>query len=87
MKVRDKMYKRNYQQELQQQMSEFKERQNKMWNEMSDREMAINMKPLMAYENMDRDIGNKMVPGFNQEIAKQSHGRYQKKFDQTQLND
>jgi len=51
-------------------MSEFKERQNKMWNEMSDREMAINMKPLMAYENMDRDIGNKMVPGFNQEIAK-----------------
>lgn len=34
------------------------------WNEMSDREKQINKKPLNAYEAMESDTHNKMLPGF-----------------------
>jgi hypothetical protein len=44
-------------------MEDFKERELKKYNEMSEKERLLNTKPLAAYENMQNDINSKLIPG------------------------
>lgn len=45
-------------------MEDFKDREKRKFNEMSEKEKQLNLKPLMAYETMDAESYNKMLPGY-----------------------
>lgn len=59
-------------------MEEEKDKKNKMWNEMSDAEKMYNLRSLQAYEQMDHQTGNKMLPGFEDDPwkNKMNHARF-----------
>jgi hypothetical protein len=63
---------------LRKQIEEFKERELKKFNEMSDKEKALNAKPLVAYEVMKNDINTRLIPGFDKhtELEKDNFRRY-----------
>jgi hypothetical protein len=46
---------------------------------MSDKEKEINMKPLQAFETLDKDPHNKMLPGYLTTEEKDNYRRYHKK--------
>jgi hypothetical protein len=48
---------------------------------MSDRERQLNLKPLIAYESLQRDIQVKQIPGFNKhdEMERENFRRFNRK--------
>lgn len=46
---------------------------------MTDWEKAINLKPLNAYECLDYDLHNKMLPGFNKTEDRENFRRFNRK--------
>ena len=60
-------------------MGEFKERELKKFNEMTDKERILNMKPLIAYETMQNDINVKQIPGFLKNEERDNYRRYNRK--------
>ena len=56
-------------------MGEFKERELKKFNEMSEKERMLNIKPLIAYENMTNDA-NVKLPGFFKPEERENFRRY-----------
>lgn len=68
-------------------MEDHKERELKMFNEMSEREKALNNKPLAAYETMQNDIYTKNIPGFNKSVERErdNYRRYNRKGIQNTL--
>jgi hypothetical protein len=60
-------------------MEDFKERELKKYNEMSERERMINFKPLVAYESMQPDINVRQIPGFGKTDDKDNFRRYNRK--------
>ena len=56
-------------------MGEFKERELKKFNEMSEKERMLNIKPLIAYENMTNDA-NVKLPGFLKPEERENFRRY-----------
>ena len=59
----------------------------KKFNEMSERERQINMKPLMAYETLQAEVAARNLPGFNKgdEHEKDSYGRFKRRGMQSRL--
>ena len=74
-----KLSRRQYAEELKKQMEDHKEKELKQWNEMDERTMAINMRPLQAFEAMDTQTGNRMLPGFQTKEEKDNFRRFTKK--------
>jgi hypothetical protein len=60
-------------------MVDFKEREKRRWNEMSEKEKLINSKPLNAYETLDKDTHNLMLPGYQTTEERDNYRRYNKK--------
>lgn len=60
-------------------MEDFKDRERRKFNEMTDKERLINMKPLNAYENMESNTNNKMLPGFSTVEEKDDYRRFHRK--------
>ena len=68
-------------------MEQFKDREKRKYNEMSEREKLINLKPLYAFESMENgNAYNSMLPGYNKFEIKDNYRRFHKKgFNQNVL--
>lgn len=60
-------------------MAEFKDRELRKYNEMSDKEKALNTKPLQAYETMDPSVPIRSIPGIQKLDDKEDYRRYARK--------
>jgi hypothetical protein len=60
-------------------MNEFKDREKRKFNEMTEREKQLNSKPLNALETMDIDIHNRLLPGYSKPEDKQNYRRFVKR--------
>ncbi|CDW75955.1 UNKNOWN [Stylonychia lemnae] len=78
-KISQKYQTKEYADQLKRQIDDFKDRELKKYNEMSDRERQLNIKPLVAYENMQSDIYVKQLPGFDRNNDKDNYRRYNRK--------
>lgn len=58
---------------------EFKDREKRKYNEMTEKEKLINLKPLNAYETLDKDIQNKMIPGYMTVQERENYRRFNRK--------
>jgi hypothetical protein len=73
--------------ELQNQIREHKDIENKMYNEMDERDVTLNQKGLVAYEIGDRSAGLFKLPGVDREPLddREYFGRYNKKEEPSKL--
>jgi hypothetical protein len=73
--------------ELQNQIREHKDIENKMYNEMDERDITLNQKGLVAYEIGDRSAGLFKLPGVDREPLddREYFGRYNKKDEPSKL--
>lgn len=46
---------------------------------MTEKEKMINLKPLIAYEAMENDAYNKLLPGYDKKEEKDNYRRYNKR--------
>eukprot|EP00347_Sterkiella_histriomuscorum_P014310 403361362 len=78
-KVSQRYQAREYADTLQRQIYDHKDRELKKYNEMSDREKQLNIRPLAAYETMTGDINTKNIPGFERNQDKDNYRRFNRK--------
>ena len=80
-KQQQKYQNKEYGLELRRQIEDFKDRELKKYNEMSERERQINMKPLQAYENLQPEVPVKQIPGFSKhdEMDRENYRRFNRK--------
>ena len=69
----------NYADDLKKQIEDFKDREKRKYNEMSDREKLINTKSINAYEIMDNDIHNRLLPGYSKQEERDNFKRFRRK--------
>ena len=68
-----------YANDLQKQMEEFKDREKRKYNEMSEKERMLNQQPLKAYETMELDPHSKILMGYSTHEERDNYRRFNKR--------
>jgi len=71
----------SYAQDLEYQIKEHQDKQNRMFNEMDERNLSLNQKGLVAYETGERNTGLFKLPGIDRDAQddREYFGRYTKR--------